>query len=96
MINEILQVKIIRNYCSRLNLSENCVRKIEEICDTFLKKKYMSNSGVNPRTFLAGAIYISSAMCRESRTEEDVANALGTTPASLRKGKAVILDELKL
>ena len=87
-------VELIPFFCNELNLSKDCIKKSREIAEDTLRKKGYSELGMTPRTFVASVIYVSSIMCKESRSQSQVASATETSEVSIKKGYQKIAEML--
>ncbi len=76
--------KFVRGICDELELSIEVEDKAKEILEIVVEKQV--HIGKNPKGVAACAVYMSSLLCNERRTQLEVANAAGITVRTLRSG----------
>jgi len=69
-------------FASDLDLSEEAIAKAREIIDTSAEQGLLS--GKSPSGFAAAAIYASSLLCNEKKTQREVANVANVTEVTIR------------
>ncbi len=85
--------KYVTKLCSQLQLSYDTTRKTEEIVDTIIRKELSSGRG--PLGIVGASIYLASVMCKEKRTQKEVAAAAGVTEVTIRNRYKEIVTVLK-
>ncbi|WP_436348410.1 transcription initiation factor IIB [Natronorubrum sp. FCH18a] len=74
--------KYVPRFCSELDLSEEVQAKANEIIDTTAEKGMLS--GKSPTGYAAAAIYASSLLCNEKKTQREVADVAQVTEVTIR------------
>lgn len=74
--------KYVPRFCSELELSEEVQGKANEIIDTTTEKGLLS--GKSPTGYAAAAIYASSLLCNEKKTQREVADVAQVTEVTIR------------
>ncbi|APX97234.1 transcription initiation factor IIB [Natronorubrum daqingense] len=74
--------KYVPRFCSELELSEEVQAKANEIIDTTTEKGLLS--GKSPTGYAAAAIYASSLLCNEKKTQREVAAVSQVTEVTIR------------
>ena len=70
-------------FVSQLSLSQACLTKAMEIMEKV--KESPEYSGKNPKSIVAGVIYLAAKECGEEITQRQVANLIGVTEVTIRK-----------
>src|SRR5438552_15301493 len=73
----------VSRFCSELKLSGEVQSRAVEILKDAQDKEITSGRG--PTGVAAAAIYISSILCNERRTQREVADVAGVTEGTIRK-----------
>jgi transcription initiation factor TFIIB len=84
----------ISRFCNKLNLSNDVQVKTIEILKKALDKELTSGRG--PTGLAAAAIYISSILCGEHRTQREVSEISGVTEVTIRNRYKEIVYELDI
>jgi transcription initiation factor TFIIB len=74
--------KYVPRFCSELELSEEVESKANEIIDTTAEQGLLS--GKSPTGYAAAAIYASSLLCNEKKTQNAVASVAQVTEVTIR------------
>ncbi|MFP8889195.1 transcription initiation factor IIB [Natrialbaceae archaeon A-CW2] len=74
--------KYVPRFCSELELSEEVQSKANEIIDVTTEKGLLS--GKSPTGYAAAAIYASSLLCNEKKTQREVASVAQVTEVTIR------------
>lgn len=75
--------QFVPRFCSELDLSPTVQAKASEIIDATAEQGILS--GKSPTGYAAAAIYISTLLCDEKRTQREVANVAEVTEVTIRK-----------
>jgi transcription initiation factor TFIIB len=75
-------LKYVSRFCSELKVSVKVKKKTVEILNESMENKLISGRG--PVGIAAAAIYISTVLCGEKRTQREVANVAGVTEVTIR------------
>ena len=84
----------VSRFCSELKLSGEVQSRAVEILKEAADKELTSGRG--PTGVAAAAIYISSILSNERRTQREVAEVAGVTEVTIRNRYKELLDKLKL
>ena len=84
--------QLIPRAVSRLNLSANTIKLINEYYDRANKKNLILGRG--PQGVIAAIIYIACETNNEKRTQKDIAEALGVTEVTIRNRYKEIAEEI--
>ena len=84
--------KYVTKLCSQLQLSQKTTKKTEELVETIIKKELISGRG--PLGIVGAAIYLASVLCKEKRTQKEVARAAGVTEVTIRNRYKEIVNVL--
>lgn len=84
----------IARFCSELRLSSNVQSKTMEILKEAKEKRLLSGRG--PAGAAAASIYISSLICREPKTQREIADVAGVTEVSIRNRYKEIAEKLDI
>ncbi|KXB04965.1 transcription initiation factor IIB [candidate division MSBL1 archaeon SCGC-AAA382A13] len=87
-------VNYVSRFGSDLGITGEVRTKAIEIIKKAKEKRITSGKG--PAGTAAGAIYIASKMCGESRTQKEVADAAGVTAVTLRNRYKEMIEKLNL
>ena len=82
----------LQRFCSELNLDGPVQNKSAEILRDATERELTSGKG--PTGVAAAAIYISSILCNERRTQREVADVAGVTEVTIRNRYKELTDEL--
>src|SRR5512136_233695 len=82
----------VSRFCSELKLSGEVQSKAAEILKDAAKKELTSGRG--PTGVAAAAIYISSILCNERRTQREVADIAGVTEVTIRNRYKELTEKL--
>jgi transcription initiation factor TFIIB len=82
----------VSRFCSELKLSGEVQAKAAEILKDAGKKELTSGRG--PTGVAAAAIYISSILCNERRTQREVADIAGVTEVTIRNRYKELTEKL--
>jgi len=82
----------VSRFCSELKLSGEVQSKAMEILKDAAKKELTSGRG--PTGVAAAAIYISSILCNERRTQREVADIAGVTEVTIRNRYKELTEKL--
>jgi transcription initiation factor TFIIB len=82
----------VQRFCSELKLSGEVQTKAAEILKDASEKELTSGRG--PTGVAAAAIYISSIMCNERRTQREVADVAGVTEVTIRNRYKELTEKL--
>jgi transcription initiation factor TFIIB len=82
----------ISRFCSELKLSGEVQSKAADILKDAAKKELTSGRG--PTGVAAAAIYISSILCNERRTQREVADIAGVTEVTIRNRYKELTEKL--
>jgi transcription initiation factor TFIIB len=74
--------KYVPRFCSELELSEEVQLKANEIIETTAEQGMLS--GKSPTGYAAAAIYASSLLCNEKKTQREVADVAQVTEVTIR------------
>ncbi|ELZ15690.1 Transcription factor TFIIB cyclin-related protein [Natrinema limicola JCM 13563] len=74
--------KYVPRFCSELEVSEEVQAKATEIIETTAEKGLLS--GKSPTGYAGAAIYASSLLCNEKRTQKAVADVAHVTEVTIR------------
>jgi len=84
----------ISRFCNKLKLSQKVNEKAIEILNESIKKELISGRG--PVGVAAAAIYISSVLCNEKRTQNEIAEVAGVTEVTIRNRYKELIDKLDI
>ena len=84
--------KYVTKLCSQLELSYETTTKTQEIVDTIIAKELSSGRG--PLGIVGAAIYLAGVLCKEKRTQKEVAAVAGVTEVTIRNRYKEIVDVL--
>jgi len=84
--------KYVTKLCSQLELSYETTMKTQEIVDTIIEKELASGRG--PLGIVGASIYLAGVLCREKRTQKEVATVAGVTEVTIRNRYKEIVDVL--
>jgi len=87
-------IDYIPRFCSGLNLHAEVQSKSVEILRQAIEKDL--TSGCGPTGVAAAAIYISSILCRDRRTQRDVAEVAGVTEVTIRNRYKELAEQLDI
>ena len=82
----------VQRFCSELKLSGEVQSKAAEILKDASEKELTSGRG--PTGVAAAAIYISSILCNERRTQREVADVAGVTEVTIRNRYKELTEKL--
>ncbi len=82
----------VSRFCSELKLSGEVQAKAADILKDAAKKELTSGRG--PTGVAAAAIYISSILCNERRTQREVADVAGVTEVTIRNRYKELTEKL--
>jgi len=77
-----------REYCKKLNLSEQATKDAEEMA----KKYDEDNCGRSPKSIGAGAVYLGALMNGEKKTQREVADIAGVTEVTIRNSYTELME----
>jgi transcription initiation factor TFIIB len=84
----------VSRFCSKLKVSNDVVNKTIEILKEATDKELTSGRG--PTGMAAAAIYISTVICGERRTQREIAEIAGVTEVTIRNRYKEIAKELDI
>lgn len=84
----------LNRFSSRLGLSSPTIRTASSLINTIIQEG--KTSGCNPASIAAAAIYVSSILCDERKTQEEVAKASGITDVTIRSRYKEICEQLDI
>ncbi|MBA3044270.1 transcription initiation factor IIB [archaeon] len=84
----------ISRFCSELKLSGDVQIKANEILKQAAEKELTSGRG--PTGVAAAAIYVSSIICNERKTQREVADVAGVTEVTIRNRYKELTEKLKI
>ena len=84
----------VSRFCSQLTLSSDVQIKAREILKKALNKELVSGRG--PTGMAAAAIYISSVLCQERRTQREISEVSSVTEVTIRNRYKEIVNELNI
>ncbi len=87
-------IDYVPRFCSGLSLKGEVQSKAVEILRQAAEKELTSGRG--PTGVAAAAIYISSILCGERRTQREVANVAGVTEVTIRNRYKELAEELDI
>src|SRR5438876_752448 len=87
-------IDYIPRFCSELKLSGEIQAKAVEILKQAADKELTSGRG--PTGVAAAALYISSILCGERRTQREVADVAGVTEVTIRNRDKVLAEKLDI
>jgi transcription initiation factor TFIIB len=87
-------IDYIARFSSSLKLNPETQSKAVEILETAQKKELTSGKG--PTGIAAAALYVSTLMNGEKRTQREVADVAGVTEVTIRNRYKELLDKLKI
>ncbi|MDK2782335.1 MAG: transcription initiation factor [Archaeoglobi archaeon] len=87
-------IDYIPRFCSALGLSSRVQQKAIEILKQAQEKELTSGRG--PTGVAAAAIYISSVLCGERRTQREVAEVAGITEVTIRNRYKELAEKLDI
>lgn len=82
----------ISRFCSKLNLEHKTEKKAEEIIKQSSKKGIVGGANC----IAAAAIYLAAIVCKEKRTQKQIANITGVTDVTIRARAKEINEKLNL
>ena len=82
----------VSRFCSELRLPGEVQSKAAEILKDAAKKELISGRG--PTGVAAAAIYVSSILCNERRTQREVADIAGVTEVTIRNRYKELTEKL--
>lgn len=91
-----IPIDYVPKICSALNLSANTQTYAMEILSNKKDQKDHILSGKSPLSLAASAVYISSLINREKRTQQQIAQASGVTEVTLRNRYNDIIKSLDM
>jgi transcription initiation factor TFIIB len=92
-LDRIDPIDFVQRFGSRLDLKQSTMTLASEIIEK-LKKKGLTE-GRQPKTIVASALYVSSRINRDYRTQREVANATGVIEVTIRKRSMEIVESLE-
>jgi transcription initiation factor TFIIB len=84
----------ISRFCNKLKLNQKVKEKAKEILNASIQKQLLSGRG--PVGVAAAAIYISSVLCEEKRTQREVAEVAGVTEVTIRNRYKELVNKLEI
>ena len=86
--------KYVDKLCSQLELAPDTTRKTQEIVDKVIKNELASGRG--PLGIVGAAIYLAGVLCKEKRTQKEVATVAGVTEVTIRNRYKEIVEVLNI
>ena len=84
----------ISRFCSELKLSAKCQKNAMDLLEEFEREGLTSGKG--PMGIAAAAIYLSSQMCNERRTQKDISRVSCVTEVTLRNRSNEMIERLHI
>ena len=84
--------KYVSKLCSQLELSHSATKKTKEIVDSIIRMELASGRG--PLGIVGASIYLAGVLCKEKRTQKEVAAAAGVTEVTIRNRYKEIVEVL--